>query len=194
MGEQEAALIARARDGDLEAFAEFVRLFQPRVRVVLGRLLDDERDVDEAVQDTFVQAWRALPRFRGHATPFTWLYRIATNEALQRRRRKRPASVSFDELAQLDDETLARAVGRPVPADVEAESRLVQDFLVSRLRALPFELRAPLVLRDIEGWSYREVAAALRLSVSGTKRRVHRARMLLCNDLELWLEGRGRKD
>src|SRR6266852_7702686 len=82
-------LLRRARDGDLEAFAELVRRSERRVRGLLARLLDDSRDVEEAAQDTFVQAWRNLERFRGQAAPSTWFYRIAVNEALQRTRRKR---------------------------------------------------------------------------------------------------------
>src|SRR5262249_46304617 len=84
----ERELLEQAKEGDLEAFAEFVRVFERRIRSVLYRLLDDARDIDEAVQDTFVQAWRNLDRFRGDAAPYTWLYRIAVNEALMRRRRK----------------------------------------------------------------------------------------------------------
>jgi RNA polymerase sigma-70 factor (ECF subfamily) len=84
----ERALLKRAQEGDLDAFGEFIRVCERRVRAVLSRLLDDPRDVDEAAQDTFVQAWRHLDRFRGEAAPFTWLYRIAVNEALQRARRR----------------------------------------------------------------------------------------------------------
>src|SRR5919201_6219729 len=88
MAMSERELLEQAKGGDLDAFAEFVRTFERRIRSVLFRLLDDARDVDEAVQDTFVQAWRNLGRFRGDAAPYTWLYRIAVNEALMRRRRK----------------------------------------------------------------------------------------------------------
>ena len=84
-------LVERAQTGDLEAFGEFVCRYERRVAVVLARLLDDERDVEEATQDVFVQAWRSLERFLGDAAVFTWLYRIAVNEALMRRRRRRPA-------------------------------------------------------------------------------------------------------
>ena len=67
----ESQLLERARGGDVDAFADLVRQFERRVRALLGRLLDDERDVEEAAQDTFVQAWRSLDRFRGDAQPFT---------------------------------------------------------------------------------------------------------------------------
>ncbi len=184
MHEHETLLLARAREGDLEAFAEFVRLFERRVRAVLSRLLDDDRDVDEAAQDTFVQAWRSLHRFRGEAAPFTWLYRIAVNEALQRTRRKRL------ELAPLDtadvEQPAQAGPGWTRAADVEAADREALAFLTARVRALPDDARVPLVLRDVEGWSYEEVAAVLDLSVPAVKSRIHRARLQLGRDYAAW--------
>src|SRR5919197_6346324 len=102
MSDEEARLLSRAREGDVEAFADFVRLLERRVRGLLGRLLDDERDVDEAAQDTFVQAWRHLDRYRGDAAPFTWIYRIAVNEAPQRTRRQRLDQSSLDDATGLE--------------------------------------------------------------------------------------------
>ena len=184
MREEETALLLRAQEGDLDAFTEVVRVFERRVRAVLARLLDDERDVDEAAQDTFVQAWRHLDRFRGEAAPFTWLYRIAVNEALQRNRRRRldtqPLEQTVDVEARVSPESTA---GRPLPAHVAAGQREDVAQLLTQLRALPFESRAPLVLRDIEGWSYQDVAAVLDISVSAAKSRVHRARLQVIRSL-----------
>jgi RNA polymerase sigma-70 factor, ECF subfamily len=189
MPEEEARLLARAREGDLDAFAEFVRALERRVRGLLGRLLDDERDVDEAAQDTFVQAWRHLHRYRGDAAPFTWLYRIAVNEALQRTRKKRLDTRSLEDLRGLE---LELAPGMPTrPAELEAERRELLAFVARRIRALPFDYRAPLVLRDVEGWSNDEVADALAISVAAAKSRIHRARMQLRQELELWQRGDG---
>lgn len=157
---------------------EFVRLFERRVRTVLYRLLDDERDVEEAVQDTFVQAWRSLDRFRGDAAPFTWLYRIAVNEALQRRRRARPPTV---ELQETDAPSTTSG----------AEASELRRFLVGTLRALPDEYRDALVLRDLEGFSNEEVAAILELSVPAAKSRIHRARMQVREALERWQRASG---
>ena len=185
MREREAELLALAREGDVEAFAEFVRLLERRVRALLGRLLDDERDVDEAAQDTFVQAWRHLDRYRGDAAPFTWLYRIAVNEALQRTRRKRLDTRPLDAVPGLDSLAEPTTPGRPLPADAEAEQREELAFLVGRVRALPAEFRIPLVLRDVEGWSNGEVAAALGISLAAAKSRIHRARMQLRHEIEV---------
>lgn len=182
MDDDEARLLTRARDGEVEAFAEFVRRFERRVRAVLGRLLDDERDVDEAAQDTFVQAWRNLDRFRGDAAPFTWLYRIAVNEALQRVRRKRLDTRPLPDV----EETRASPAPGARGSDAEAEEHEELAFLTARIRALDFDLRAPLVLRDVEGLSNQEVADALRLTVPAAKSRIHRARMQLREEFQQW--------
>ena len=181
--EGESELLARARQGDVEAFAEFVRVFERRVRALLGRMLDDERDVEEAAQDTFVQAWRNLDRFRGDAAPFTWLYRIAVNEALQRTRRKRLDTRPLDDVPGLDSDAEVGAADVPLPPDV-AERHELESFLAERVRALPPDFRAPLVLRDMEGWSNREVADALGITVAAAKSRIHRARMQLRAELD----------
>jgi RNA polymerase sigma-70 factor (ECF subfamily) len=184
MPDPETALLLRAQEGDLDAYAEFVRLLERRIRSVLARLLDDERDIDEAAQDTFLQAWRHLDRFRGEAAPFTWLYRIAVNEALQRNRRRRLETQPLDEATDVEARVSPESIaGRPLPADVEAGQREDVALLVAELRALSFESRAPLVLRDIEGWSYEDVAAVLGISVSAAKSRVHRARLQVIRTL-----------
>lgn len=179
----DGAILARACEGDLEAFETFVRSTERRVRAVLGRFLDDERDVDEAAQDTYVQVWRRLHTFRGDAAPTTWLHRIAVNVALQRLRRNILATTPLDQLPEL-----ASAASAP---DAAAEQRELQDFITDRLRAMPIEYRAPVVLRDIEGWSTEAVAAAMELSVAAVKSRVHRGRMHLRAEIERWRDGSG---
>ena len=163
-------LVERARAGDLDAFRELVRTYERRVASVLYRLLDDPRDVEEATQDVFVQVWRNLHRFRGHAQLFTWLYRIAVNEALMRKRRKR------HDLQELD-ERLAAAPD-PEPG--------LRDQLVRALAALPFEHRAAVVLRDVEGLSNAAVAEALGISVAAAKSRIHRGRLQIRDALAAW--------
>ena len=188
----ERDLLLRAQAGDLAAFEDFVRLFERRIRALLSRFLRDDRDIDEAAQDTFVQAWRHLDRFRGDAAPFTWLYRIAVNEALQRARRKKLDTQTLDDgLAEVLDSAVDPTLSRPVAPDVAAEDHEVQEFLATRLALLPLDFRAPLVLRDLEGWSNQEVADLLDLSVAASKSRIHRARMKIRQDLELWLVERG---
>jgi RNA polymerase sigma-70 factor, ECF subfamily len=168
--DRDRKLVERAAAGDLGAFGELVRTHERRVASVLYRLLDDRRDVEEATQDVFVQAWRSLGRFRGDAQVFTWLYRIAVNEALMRRRRKRPA------VQELDNR---------LAADPDPEAGL-RDLLVRELAALPFEYRAAVVLRDVEGLTNAEVANALGISVAAAKSRIHRGRMQIREALAQW--------
>jgi RNA polymerase sigma-70 factor (ECF subfamily) len=171
--EGEHELVERAAAGDVEAFAELVRAYERRVAAVLYRLLDDQRDVEEATQDVFVQAWRNLHSFRGGAQLFTWLYRIAVNEALMRTRRKRL------DVRELDDRVAAPP--EPEPG--------VRDMLLRELAALPFDYRAAVVLRDVEGLTNAEVAQALGISVPAAKSRIHRGRMQIREGLERWEAG-----
>jgi RNA polymerase sigma-70 factor, ECF subfamily len=163
-------LVERARAGDLDAFGELVSTYERRIASVLYRLLDDPRDVEEATQDVFVQAWRNLGRFRGHSQLFTWLYRIAVNEALMRKRRKR------HDLQELDD----RLAAAPDPEPG------LRELLVRALATLPFEHRAAVVLRDVEGLSNVEVAEALGISVAAAKSRIHRGRLQIRDALAAW--------
>ncbi len=181
----DAALLSRAREGDLDSFAELVRRYEHRVRAVLFRLLDDDRDVEEATQDTFLQAWRNLDRFRGDAAVFTWLYRIAVNEALARLRRKRVQTTDIDELAETAP-LAADPAHEPEPA---AEAAELHGFLAVCIRRLPPDYRAPLVLRDVIGLSNQEVADVLELSVAAAKSRIHRARMQVRAELDTWERG-----
>lgn len=182
-GPQPDAVLARlAQEGDLDAFAEIVRRYEPRLRIVLVRILDDDRDVEEAVQDTFVQAWRHLDRFRSDAALFTWLYRIGVNAALGRTRRKRLPAV---DVSTIEETAHAAAADRP---DVAAEARGLREGVVRALADLPFEYREAVVLRDVAGLSNAEVADALGIGLAAAKSRIHRGRLQLRDLLAPLLE------
>jgi RNA polymerase sigma-70 factor (ECF subfamily) len=174
-GQTDAQLLDAARNGDLDAYAELVRRHERALRAVVGRLLGDSRDAEEAVQDAFVRAWRNLDRFRGDSAPFTWLYRIAVNEALQRARRRRVPTVPLE-----DADSRAVAPG----ADSEAEIGAMRRAVLAAIDELEPEYRTPLVLRDIGGLSNEEAATILELSLAATKSRIHRARLFVRQRLE----------
>ena len=169
------SLVRAAQGGELEAFAEIVRRHEQRLRLVLLRVLDDGRDVEEAVQDTFVQAWRHLDRYRGDAALFTWLYRIGVNEALGRRRKKRISTTDLD----TSGAERAQDVRRDVQPEASAEASDVRSRVIAALNELPLDYREAVVLRDVAGLSNDEVAAALGLSVAAAKSRIHRGRLQL---------------
>jgi RNA polymerase sigma-70 factor (ECF subfamily) len=180
-GEQtDAELVRLAQEGDLDAFAEIVRRHERRLRIVLLRILDDTRDVEEAVQDAFVQAWRNLDRYRAEAALFTWLYRIGVNAALAHTRRKRLPTSGLD---SLPDEG-ARHVAREVLPEPAAEAQDARTRVLGALAQLPFEYREAVVLRDLAGLSNEEVATALDVSLAAAKSRIHRGRLRLRELLE----------
>jgi RNA polymerase sigma-70 factor (ECF subfamily) len=166
-------LLDASRQGDTSAFVEFIRMHERRVSSIIGRILDDSRDVDEVTQDTFVQIWRALPQFRGDAAVTTWIYRIATNAALMRARRRRIPQVTFEAVGELalPGGTDATAV------DLERRRRIAA--VRAALTQLPIEQRAAVALRDIEGLSTAEAAEVLGLAEPALKTRLHRGRMRL---------------
>jgi RNA polymerase sigma-70 factor (ECF subfamily) len=178
--ETDAELVRQAQEGSLDAFAEIVRRHERRLRMVLLRVLDDTRDVDEAVQDAFVQAWRNLDRYRGEAALFTWLYRIGVNAALAQARRKRLPTSGLDSL--LDEG--APQVARDVLPEPAAEAQDARTRVVAALAKLPFENREAVVLHDLAGLSNEEVATALDVSLAAAKSRIHRGRLQLRDLLE----------
>lgn len=185
-GEQsDAELVRLAQEGDVEAFAEIVRRHERRLHIVLVRILDDTRDVEEAVQDAFVQAWRNLDRYRSQAALFTWLYRIGVNAALASTRRKHHRTTDLDALPGEGAAHVARDL-LPEPA---AEARDLRARVLAALAELPFEYREAVVLRDVAGLSNDEVAAALDVSLAAAKSRVHRGRLRLRDLLQDAAEG-----
>jgi RNA polymerase sigma-70 factor (ECF subfamily) len=180
--QSDVELARRALDGDPEAFAEIVRRHEPRLRIVLLRILDDARDVEEAVQDAFVQAWRNLAAYRGDAALFTWLYRIGVNAALARTRRK---TLPLADASDLEGTAQGAQAERP---DVATETRDLRRGVLAALSELPFDYREAVVLRDVAGLSNTEVADALGIGLAAAKSRIHRGRLQLRDLLEPLLE------
>jgi RNA polymerase sigma-70 factor (ECF subfamily) len=180
-GEQsDGELVRLAQEGDVDAFAEIIRRHERRLRIVLLRVLDDTRDVEEAVQDAFVQAWRNVDRYRGEAALFTWLYRIGINAALARTRRKERSVTGLESL----ETEGAEHVAREVLPESAAEAHDLRARVLAALAELPFEQREAVVLRDLAGLSNAEVADALGVSLAAAKSRIHRGRLELRDLLE----------
>lgn len=173
-------LVRLAQGGDLDAFAAIVDRHGRRLRIVLLRILDDPRDVEEAVQDAFVQAWRNLDRYRADAALFTWLYRIGINAALARTRRKQHPTTDLESLPAEG----AQHVAREVLPEPSAEAHDLRGRVLAALGQLPFEYREAVVLRDLAGLSNEEVARALDVSLAAAKSRIHRGRLQLRDLLE----------
>jgi RNA polymerase sigma-70 factor (ECF subfamily) len=181
----ERALIARARAGDESAFERLVTEHSARVYGALRRFGLDAQEADEVAQEVFLRAWRGLQRFEERSQFSTWLYRIAFNEAQRRlAQRGRSATVSRpgdeDAIAALPDRTGAGPQARTLDREFE---QMLEQALVQ----LPPELRAAVILRDLEGLSTEEAAAATGVRQAAFKSRLHRGRMQLRALLEPYL-------
>ena len=185
-GDDDASLVARAQAGDGDAFGVLVRRYEARVYRLVRRIVGED-EAEDALQETFLSAWRALPRFAGASTFSTWIYRIATNAALMRLRKRRGDTVSLDapafaaEDADVPPRELVDWGPTPEDALADAETRAAMDAAIA---ALPPEQRAAFLLRDVEGVANADAAAALDLSVPAFKARVHRARLFLRDRLD----------
>jgi RNA polymerase sigma-70 factor (ECF subfamily) len=174
-GDTEASLLARAQAGDIGAFEQLSGAYADRLYRLLLMLLGDQDAAQDVAQEVMLRAWRSISRFEGRASYFTWLYRIAVNEAsraLERRARhpadvpigerevQLPASSAYDPARQAEDSELRLALGRA-------------------LADLPPPLRTAIVLRDVEGLSTQEAAEIADVSQAALKSRLHQARLLV---------------
>lgn len=169
------------KQGDRGEFARLVEAYSPMIYRLGSKMLDNPQDVEDVLQETFIKAYRHLSDFDGRSSLSTWLYRIATNEALMALRRKRPEMVSFDEPQA--DETEPQEPMQIVDWCCMPEEELVsaegRAYLDKAVESLPASLRVVFLLRDIEGLSTRETAEVLNLSEMAVKTRLSRARLQL---------------
>lgn len=168
----ELLLISRARGGDREAFGELVEQYRDNVYRLAYRMCGNAYDADEAAQEAFVAAWRALPNFRGDAKFSTWLYRLTTNAAIDvMRREKRHQTVGDGEMMELADDA---------DSPQETVERTEQQEAVQKaLATLSEEYREVLLLRYMEELDYAEIAEVLQLPSGTVKSRINRAKAAL---------------
>lgn len=184
----ETKLLERLRAGDADAFEELVRTHGGRMLSVAKRMLRNEDDAGDAVQDAFLSAFRAIERFEGGSQLGTWLHRIVVNAALMKlRTRRRKPEEPLDPLLPrfLEDGHMAEpARSWAVPGDEAIERRELRELVFEQIAALPETYRTILLLRDVEGLDTDETAAALAISTGAVKTRLHRARQALRGLLE----------
>jgi RNA polymerase sigma-70 factor (ECF subfamily) len=179
---EESSLVAPRRRGAAAAFEDVVRLYGGRLLAVARRMLRTEEDARDAVQEAFISAFKSVARFQGDARLSTWLHRIVVNAALMRlRRQRRKPEESIDELLPRFDESGSWAEGeQPFTTPFDLLERFETRAIVHEcLDRLPESYRAVVQLRDIEEFDTDETAAALGVSVSAVKTRLHRGRQAL---------------
>ncbi|MFH1866410.1 MAG: sigma-70 family RNA polymerase sigma factor [Candidatus Eisenbacteria bacterium] len=173
-------LVKSAKAGDADAFGELVERNEAKIYGLCLKMLGNQEDAEDCLQEVFIKAFKALPGFREEARFSTWLYRIAYNESLMRIRKKTLDTVSLDRPVELDEGDVTRDL-----ADWTTDPRAdmmnseLSDVLVRHVNELDPDNRIVFLMRDVHGMSTGDTAEALGLSVPAVKSRLHRARLFL---------------
>ncbi len=178
---EDLALVQAAREGDIGAFEQLLKRYDRNVFRIANHITQNREDAEDVVQDAFLKAYQKLDQFQGNSKFYTWLVRIAVNEALMKlRKRKASKTVSIDEDVETDDGFVPREVTdwSPNPEQLYKQAEL-SDILEKTIQGLPSGFRTVFVLRDVEGLSTEETADALGLSIPAVKSRLLRARLQL---------------
>jgi RNA polymerase sigma-70 factor (ECF subfamily) len=190
--EDEHLLVAAAQAGDQKAFEELVNRYEKKIFRLTMNVTRNKEDAEDAMQDAFMKAYSHLNTFEGGSRFYTWLVRIAANEALMRLRKRRANQFSLDEPIEGDDEIIPRDIEDwgPSPEQRYAQSEM-HEILNTVIDQLSPEFRVVFVLRDVEGLSTEETASTLGISVAAVKSRLLRARLRLRQKLDRYFRRDG---
>lgn len=188
--EVDQQLVGRAQRGDKQAFGLLVSKYQRKLARLLSRLIRDPAEVEDVAQEAFIKAYRALPSFRGESAFYTWLYRIGINTAknyLVSQGRRAPTATEFDseEAETFEDGDQLRDINTP---ERMLQSKQIGETVNSAMEALPEELRTAIVLREIEGLSYEEIASIMECPIGTVRSRIFRAREAIADKLRPLLD------
>ena len=192
-GFDESALVAQAKAGDADAFSALVRHYDRRVFRMAKQITQNDDDAEDVLQEAFLKAYTHLDDFQGNSKFYTWIVRIAVNEALMKlRKRRSDRSVPLDEPIDTGEDEVAReiAVWEDNPEDTYSREELAT-LLDDAVQSLKPAYRTVFILRDIEELSIEETAEALNLSISAVKSRLLRARLQLREKLTRQFKRKG---
>ena len=188
-------LVDRAQHGDKKAFELLVLKYQPKLMRLISRLIRDQAEAEDVVQEAFIKAYRALPQFRGDSAFYTWLYRIGINTAknyLVTQGRRAPTSTEADveEAETFDDGDQLRDINTP---ESMLATKQIAETVNLAMEVLPEELRTAITLREIEGLSYEDIAEAMHCPIGTVRSRIFRAREAIAEKLRPLLDTAGDK-
>ncbi len=192
-GVDESVLVSQAREGDTAAFAELVRRYEGKIFRLAQHVTQNREDAEDVLQETFMKAYEHLDQFKGDSKFYTWIVRIAVNQALMKlRRRKSDRSVSLDEQIDTGEDTVVREIAA---WDEDPERQFSREelggILDSAIQSLDPPYRSVFMLRDIDELSTEETAEALGLSIPAVKSRLLRARLQLREKLTRFFKRKG---
>lgn len=181
----DAELVARVQRGDKQAFDLLVLKYQRKIMRLLSRMIRDPGEIEDVAQEAFIKAYRALPQFRGESAFYTWLYRIAINTARNwlAQNNRRPSTPSAQE--NEDGETFDATDNLTDSSNPESEmaSRQIADTVNKAINDLPEELRNAIVMREIDGMSYEDIAESMNCPIDTVRSRIFRAREAIATKL-----------
>ncbi len=191
--DDEAAIVAQARLGDAKAFTELLRRYEGKIFRLAQHITQNREDAEDVLQEAFLKAYEHLGQFQGQSKFYTWIVRIAVNQALMKlRKRKSDRSVSLDETIDTGEDTVAREIAAWDENPEQQYSREeINEILSSAIDGLAPIYRAVFVLRDVDDLSTEETAEALELSVPAVKSRLLRARLQLRDKLTRYFKRKG---
>ncbi len=176
--EIDQALVERAQRGDQKAFGMLVEKYQRKLGRLLSRMVRDQAEVEDVVQESFIKAYHALPNFRGDSAFYTWLYRIGINTAKNYlvsmgRRPQISHDVEIEDAENFEDAEELRTAETP---ETEMMTKEIAKTVNETMMALPDELRTAITLRELEGLSYEEIATLMNCPIGTVRSRIFRAR------------------
>ena len=185
-------LVQRVQRGDKRAFDLLVAKYQRKLFRLLSRLIRDQAEIEDVAQEAFIKAYRALPNFRGESAFYTWLYRIAINTAknylvAQGRRAPTRTETEIEDAENFDDGDSLRTEDTP---ERMLLSKQVAEAVNRAIERLPEDLRTAIVLRELEGLSYEEIAESMNCPIGTVRSRIFRAREAVAEELRPVLETR----
>lgn len=188
--EDEGALVAAAKAGNAKAFEELVNRYEHKIFRLAQNITQNREDAEDVMQEAFLKSFSNLDRFQGDSRFYTWLVRIAVNEALMKLRKRRPNQVSLDEPVETEEDSIPREIEDwgPSPEQRYAQTQL-QEILSGAIAELDPTFRIVFLLRDVEELSTEETAELLGLSVPAVKSRLLRARLRLRQRLSKSFKG-----
>jgi len=174
----DAELVARVQRGDKRAFDLLVLKYQRKILRMLARMVHDPGDLEDVAQEAFIKAYRALPQFRGESAFYTWLYRIAINAARNWQAAKRRRPVHMSTLGSPEGETFhpIDSLSDIATPDAMLASREIVEAVHTAIGELPEDLRTAIVLREIEGMRYEDIAQTMGCPIGTVRSRIFRAR------------------
>lgn len=179
------ALVARSKNGDIDAFEELVSCYERKIYNVAYRLMGNHEDANDLAQEAFLRAFQSISNFRGEASFLTWMCRIVTNLCRDELRKKYRTQIeSLDGEITLGEGEVKKQVASSEPGPAELyEKKELREKIQELINTLSPEFRLALVLRDIQGFTYEEIAEQLECSLGTVKSRINRARKYLKDKL-----------